>query len=904
MSKTLKPITEAADTVREVAAQSQAGMDDDLKAVERQLAAEDGLTIDGDDNTKTGSDVVYDTTVASKPESEMTDAELTAAQEALKKRETTIGTKTTQNGAISIENADGKRFDSVGSGKSKEVAELGGTITGTEDGKIKYKGELGDFTYDPKDWALGTKEVKDDASGVTTTIPVLRYINEDNSKDSGKQVYGGNIEIPNGLKKLDYSFENNKALETIPRIPDSVEEAHAAFKNCTKAERAAKNAKEDAHDGSEETKKGAAIGGAIGGAAGGGVVAGIMAGAAAGSVAPGVGTVIGGIAGGIAGGLGLGAGVGAIVGHEDGKTKDGKGGTWNMPDKLKDASEMFSGCKNLTEAYESAGKSLINARGMYAGTKKLGTDEVANKFGSVAVTDFNSDSKLSKEAVQGSYTGTNVELTKDLKGNYSKDWDEETQTMNKADITAEEKKEVEDLNRTLQEHDAVYGEVQNDMTVQTDGLASSAAKKTEHGYQSTTNVNDKNVKSASSDGMNLVDRGLVSLGEFWILKKITGNMLVAGVATFGLQAVGVLPKSMKPILNAVTGFVGEDSMIGQALSKISDKLPDEETTTVNAASKDTAVDKKEARQDKKEKDSSDKTNSTVDERVKSDMNSLKVAATSDKVIDVSKAMEANGHQVAKDGVLLTAANKASNDQEFEDIKTMSMTMAAGLEEKATSMAGESGKLSDEDKKTLAAQCMNVMNSIDAYDNGALAQIKTQYGENNEKSDKAKLGLSQTMYVAATPLMDAVKDMDSKYNFLSKEDKEKLSKMEITGVTKYDDYQIGDIDQPLPSSEPNVETKEVQPNVASGGAIGFDDTEDMSMYANAGLNDELDLSSKVASDNITLTSAPKIGVESRSLTSNNKVTSVTTKVDRGAEAEAKFGGIVSQESESNADYDMF
>lgn len=890
MSKTLKPITEAANAVREVAAQSQAGMDDDLKAVERQLAAEDGLTIDGDDNTKTGSDVVYDATVASKPESEMTDAELTAAQEALKKRETTIGTKTTQNGAISIENADGKRFDSVGSGKSKEVAELGGTITGTEDGKIKYKGELGDFTYDPDDWALGTKEVKDEASGVTTTIPVLRYINEDNSSKWGDQVYGGNIEIPDGLKRLDYSFENNKALETIPRIPDSVESAHAAFKNCTKAERAANNAKDDEHDGVKQQAGGTAAG-----------LAGTVASGCAVYGACNGWNPTGWIALGVAGVTSAGVGIYNVVA---GAENDGKGGTWNMPDGLKDASEMFSGCKNLTEAYESAGKNLINARSMYAGTKKLGTDEVANKFGSVAITDFNSDSKLSKEAVQGSYTGTNVELTKDLKGNYSKDWDEETQTMNKADITAEEKKEVEDLNRTLQEHDAVYGEVQNDMTVQTDGLASSAVKKTEHGYQSTTNVNDKNVKSAYSDSMDLVDRGLVSLGEFWILKKITGNMLVAGVATFGLQAVGVLPKSMKPILNAVTGFVGEDSMIGQALSKISDKLPDEETTTVNAASKDTAVDKKEARQDKKEKDSSDKTNSTVDERVKSDMNSLKVAATSDKVIDVSKAMEANGHQVVKDGVLLTAANKASNDQEFEDIKTMSMTMAAGLEEKATSMAGESGKLSDEDKKTLAAQCMNVMNSIDAYDNGALAQIKTQYGENNEKSDKAKLGLSQTMYVAATPLMDAVKDMDSKYNFLSKEDKEKLSKMEITGVTKYDDYQIGDIDQPLPSSEPSVETTEVQPNVVSGGAIGFDDTEDMSMYANAGLNDELDLSSKVASDNITLTSVPKIGVESRSLTSNNKVTAVPTKGDRGAEAEAKFGGIVSQESESNADYDMF
>lgn len=860
--------------------------DEDLKAVEQQLALENGLvnaanvaaSVACEQKSETMSNTIdntttYDVSVSSKSVSEMTDEELKIAQETLKKRETTIGEKTIQNGEIKTTDENGVRLDSIGKEQSKDVEELGGTITGTKDGKIKYEGELGSFTYNPDEWALATKEVEDDASGVTTTIPVLRYIAEDNASKEGDQVWGGNITIPDGLKSLDYSFENNKALETIPKIPDSVESAHAAFKNCTKVTRAAKNAKDNEHDGSEETKKGAAVGGLAGAAAG------AVGGFAVGSGFAGVGAIPGTIVGAVVGGLGLGGigtGVGAAVGNEDGKTKDGKGGTWNMPDGLKDASEMFSGCENLTEAYDAAGKNLINARGMYAGTKKLGTDEIANKFGSVAITDFNSDSKLSKEAVQGSFTGTNVELTDELKGNYSKDWDEAMQTMNKADITSEEKKEVENLNQTLQEHDALFGEINNDMTAQTDGLASSAVVMTEHGSRSTTDVTETNeVSSGSTDGSNLLDRGIVSLGEFWILKKVTGNTLIAGVATFGLQAVGILPTSMKPILNAVTGFVGEDSAIGKALSGIADKLPDSETKEAGETNAEKTLSSVELAQDKQEKDSSDKTNSTVDERVKSDLSSMKVAAQSDKVIDVSNTMEANGKSVARDGVLLTAANKSSNDQEFQDIQAMSMTMAAALEEKAVNMAGESGKLSTDDKETLAAQCMNVMNGMDAYDNGAISQINALYGENTDRATKATQGLGKVMSASTLPFIDAIKEMNAKYDFLSKNDEKALDNMSITGVTKYSDYEVGSINQ-------QTET------------VTISAEDDMSMYANAGVNDDLETESTVQTPSKSI--SKNSTVESRTINTSQNM----SKTNRVAEVEAKFGHITEQESESEYD----
>lgn len=728
--------------------------DEALSAVERQLAEEDGLVLpdsDEDDKKSKKSDkesnkskdeskedaskedaedvITWDANVATKPASEMTDEELKTAQAALKKRETTIGTKTKQSSkadTISIKDKDGKRLDDVSNGKTKEVADLGGKITGKGGGKVKYEGDLGTFEYDSSEWALGTKTVTDAASGVSTKIPILRYIDKDNSWTPGDQVYGGNITIPEGLKSLDYSFDGNKDLETVPKIPDSVETAHAAFKGCTKIERAAKNAKTGEHSSVGEVAAG--VGTSIGGAA--------VAGAMACSVVPGAGTLVGAVAGTAVGIGSAAASVGGAVFASKKAKDDGKGGTWEMPSGLKDATEMFSGCTNLTEAYGKAGENLQVTRGMYYNTEKLGTDETANKFGSEAITDL-TESNVSKTAAQGMYTGSNNDILSDLEGNYSKYYDEDTDTLNRNDVSAETKKEVSEANQSLKEFDAVNGVESNDMTAQTDGLASSGTVKTKHGTKKTTDIKEQNEKSNESDDMgNLLDRGAVSLGEFWLLKKVTGNTLIAGVATFGLQAIGILPKSMKPVLNAVTGFVGKDSTVGKALTNISDKLGNDEASSKNKTKSEKHLSEADQKQDAKEKDKSDKTRSTVDERVKSDMSSVKTAASSDKALNIDKSMSANGKKIVNDGVLLTAANKGATDTEITDIQTMMNTSAAALEEKAQKMADSSDKLSSKDKKALSEQCMAVMNGLDAYDNSAVSEIEKKYGVNTENAKKS------------------------------------------------------------------------------------------------------------------------------------------------------------------------
>lgn len=873
--------------------------DEALSAVERQLAEEDGLVLsdsDEDDKKSKKSDkskdkskedaskedaedvITWDANVATKPASEMTDEELKTAQAALKKRETTIGTKTKQSSkadTISIKDKDGKRLDDVSNGKTKEVADLGGKITGKGGGKVKYEGDLGTFEYDSSEWALGTKTVTDAASGVSTKIPILRYIDKDNSWTPGDQVYGGNITIPEGLKSLDYSFDGNKDLETVPKIPDSVETAHAAFKGCTKIERAAKNAKTGEHSSVGEVAAG--VGTSIGGAA--------VAGAMACSVVPGAGTLVGAVAGTAVGIGSAAASVGGAVFASKKAKDDGKGGTWEMPAGLKDATEMFSGCTNLTEAYGKAGENLQVTRGMYYNTEKLGTDETANKFGSEAVTDL-TESNVSKTAAQGMYTGSNNDILPDLEDNYSKYYDEDTDTLNRNDVSAETKKEVSEANQSLKEFDAVNGVESNDMTAQTDGLASSGTVKTKHGTKKTTDIKEQNEKSNESDDMgNLLDRGAVSLGEFWLLKKVTGNTLIAGVATFGLQAIGILPKSMKPVLNAVTGFVGKDSTVGKALTNISDKLGNGEASSKNKTKSEKHLSEADQKQDAKEKDKSDKTRSTVDERVKSDMSSVKTAASSDKALNIDKSMSANGKKIVNDGVLLTAANKGATDTEITDIQTMMNTSAAALEEKAQKMADSSDKLSSKDKKALSEQCMAVMNGLDAYDNSAVSEIEKKYGVNTENAKKATDGLGKVMSSATLPFIDAIKDMDSKYDFLSDKDKKSLSKMEITGVTNYDEYQVGDM-----AAEND--------KLSSASA-----EDDMSMYANAGIDDDLtsdkskvDTTKSANAKTISHAGSGKSLVESRTQTKSNDKS--MSNADKIAKAEAKFGNISSENQTTN------
>lgn len=669
----------------------------------------------------------------------------------LSEREMTIGSKSAQAGNYKLENDSGKRLDKVDNA-SHDVAMPCGIVSYKSKDVNHYEGILGTFDYNTNEWAIAEKKVKGD-DGRTTEVPVLRYI--------GDEKNGDKIEIPDGVKSLDYSFEGNTKLETVPRIPDSVTSAHAAFMGCDHLKRACKSAKEGEKEGAFD------LAGWTAGGAGAGAVAGTC-------VTPGIGTAIG---------AGIGGVGGAIKGTYEYVTGDGKGGSWKMPPNLADSSSMFEGCTSLEESFESGNDKLLFARDMYSDAKNMGQDKKAMKLGATAVTDFTSAGQLSKEGVQDSYNGVNVDLLDDVKDNYSLDWDENAGKLNGEHDLAEQVR-VENLSAALKAKDVEDGVVDNAMSDATGGLAHNATKRTESGIKRTVDPNDKNTDSKLDLGKfgdlaGILDRGLVSFGEYKLLKLVTGSTLLSAGITFGGQMLGILPTSIKPVLSTVAGFVGEDNPVGSALNKIVDKLPDtdDNTKTVQAAGLGGSV----------TNNFTSETASRIDTSMK---DGLTVAAKGG-TDDITTMMSKNGEMVASDGTLLTIRQEGADSNSLKEVNSIALLTSDALEEKAQSLANASGgKLSEEDKKALSDCVMTTVSGLEAYNQSASHKIDTEYGIGSEQGDIAHIGLKNTMTAVAEPLKESIQELNAQYDFLSDEDQKRLDAMSVSEETTYGSLDLG------------------------------------------------------------------------------------------------------------------
>ena len=154
-------------------------------------------------------------------------------------KEQNVYTKTDLSDVPTIITEDGnsRHLDYVRSGEHKEWN--GCVITGkTVDGKLINHVEsayLGSFDYNPEEFSLGYKQLEDGSQ-----LPVLQYMGENDGAENttffGTDIElfsnGSDIEIPKGLKVMDYMFTNNQTLKYVPDIPSSVESMHYSFANC------------------------------------------------------------------------------------------------------------------------------------------------------------------------------------------------------------------------------------------------------------------------------------------------------------------------------------------------------------------------------------------------------------------------------------------------------------------------------------------------------------------------------------------------------------------------------------------------------------------------------------------------------------------------------------------------
>lgn len=265
--------------------------------------------------------------------------------------------------------------------------------------------------------------------------------------------------------------------------------------------------------------------------------------------------------------------------------------------------------------------------------------------------------------------------------------------------------------------------------------------------------------------MGLVDRGIISFGEYAIVKKLTGNKLIAAAVTIGGQVLGVLPKSVSPILEGVASIVGKDSDAGKTLTSMSDKLTGKSLKQTEESEEDV------------------KTSGQI---LAEGMETSFSQASTNADWDIRVAMDQNARDVVEQDVFLSV-----KETDLTQVEAMAQTSGEALQGKAASMVPEGGKLSEANKDVLADQYENLLEGVEAYSKAAEEQIKVRYAGNEASLSAAQANLERTMQATAGPLMTSLQAMDEQYGLLDEAAKERLDRLEIAGVEPYSEYEPED-----------------------------------------------------------------------------------------------------------------
>lgn len=722
-------------------------------------------------------------------------------QAALVKKNTTIGQKEYPGKGLGqwiSEETTGTRMDTIPEGKnSLEVEELGGTISYN----LKDDGKTYDTNVIHYEGDLGTFDYDPDEFELC-----MITVGDNTDKTGttaaipvlryvGKETAGNHIEIPDGVTNGDYMFYGDEDLKTMPKLPESLESAHCMFADCTSMTRFCL----DARTGENGIP---------------------------------------------------------VIGHITGSY--GKGGTAEMPSNLKDASMMFMNCTKLEEAFDEAGYSLMDARGMYANTESM-----------EEVMDCGKSFYLSPEFQKGMYYGSPMEgiiqTEVDENGNrvYPNDnqsvyWSEDGEFLNEKLSTdlGMSKSEQEEVMKMQEERKQL-------MSLTGDTEASVQTIQTEFGQVSTSDMERRSDETSEKEfsvsnlfsGSNgdLLKRGVLGVAQFAILKKLTGSTLIAGGGTIALQCIG-----MDTVLNKVSEFVGKDTSIGKLLSGWADTLDTDGSSSVF---------------DMKRTGTSDDVTDTVTDS----LTSVNTYVGSNGNLDITQAMANNGAYAASEGAFLEAADYSEDS--LGAIGAFMDSSVVGIQEKVKSMLAENDgeTLTDEQKTELGSLYVGLVRGLDVYDDNAQAEISSTYANSPEDQQKAARGLGKTMRQMAGPLYDSLLDMNEQYDFLTEEQKQMLNEVELTGVTKFGDYTKGmnmapEVDWDLLQKETEGET-EVSGETSTSGTS--------------------DTTSEKTTTTASASAAPSVSTETMAESSVSS--------SRGAEAEEKFGAIVEADEAASHRY---
>lgn len=236
----------------------------------------------------------------------------------------------------------------------------------------------------------------------------------------------------------------------------------------------------------------------------------------------------------------------------------------------------------------------------------------------------------------------------------------------------------------------------------------------------------------------------------------------------------------------------------------------------------------------------------MQESVQADTGAVVEGVGVDGISNITEQMTANGASMAETGALNVAAGM--NQESLNALQTLSAENMNLLQTQVTGLLDENGELPEEMKADVAGELKALYDGYAAYGAGAEAKLAELYGTDSEMYQEGMTGLETVMQAEAGPLYGTMQQLDEQYGLFTEEDMTYFAEHPITGMDAYASGTTAEAGLEQSGTEVQTPTAEAQTQA------------EPAQESEAGM-------------------------------------------DRGAEAEAKFGSIVDGAESAAAEYQM-
>lgn len=363
------------------------------------------------------------------------------------------------------------------------------------------------------------------------------------------------------------------------------------------------------------------------------------------------------------------------------------------------------------------------------------------------------------------------------------------------------------------------------------------------------------------------------------------------------------------LFDGMADAMGKDTELGQTLSQMADQM---EKGFSGKNPKEEAA-KTDTQEDLLNRDVSDFEQKSDADLVGMDAEELADYAQDARAYEAQRVEAANqpvdGMSTeeamawqAKDAVAMGDLLDAADATEFPTVTSSMERLDFTLSTRA--MGVMSGvDVGDEQKATVSDMYMDVMRGVEAYSDAATQAIEEQYADDPEKKQQATQGLENLMRQTVGESYGMIYKADNTYDFLSEADRKELDSMDIAGVNaSYSDYE---------QTKQYLDEKTVEPEITDEAESEDESlydpdqayTEEDAMYGEPEWDMEtpygdsgFDLGEPQTNAEPHRENLPYVpGSESGYTRVNRK--EQTSRTDRGAQAEERFGSIVEADEQS-------